>query len=409
MYHSAELASTVVITRDLNNNGTLEIRSALALDMTAIDCLSSPETIFIFDAKAQEAREPPLTDAFLILTSSRNIRSYAQTMRTNIKFYGIPSYSLTELLGICHYFGMAEDEVVRRCVEIGPSFRYILVMLDFKLVLKRVEDVIEKVDPANISAYMENTSVNTDNVSACLLKLRVENSTDMVAYEDENLTWDIASKNIAMWLVKRKNEDARRFVQKFVAESLNNPKLKGVAGNYMEIFVPEFIAAGKYTKRELEKPRLQVRVKRSRSSREIAEEKRKKWEIVDQFTIFKVSDALRECTRVNALYNFSGTFPAITYSAKRFRELFQVTVSAQHSIVLDAILEICEFVKNNFQNGTVNLYFVVPSSVSNSYKDWQSFKTREDGKEVRRSLVELPDDVQAQLSNLKQYVIQCDL
>jgi hypothetical protein len=263
VYHSAELKTTIVITRDPNNNQILNISNAPAeLNMIAIPCLLKPETIFIFDAKVQEALEPPHTEAFLIETSSRNSRSYAQISRTNVEFYGIPSYSLKELLGICHYFGMAKKEVVKRCIRIGPSFRYILTTSKFSHVVQKVDETIRMVDPGNISSYIDNSSINTNDVSACLLKLSVEDSTDMKAYEDENLVWEIASKEIASKLIARKNEDARQFVKKFVKEAWDIPKLKGVAGNYLEVFVPEFIAARGYKMRKLEKPHARTRSKR---------------------------------------------------------------------------------------------------------------------------------------------------
>ncbi len=414
VYHSAELASTIVITRD-PSNGVLNISEVIVkLSMTTIPSLLNPETIFIFDAKAQEAKEPPVTNAFLIETSSRNTRNYAQTMRTDVEFYGIPSYSLTELLGIRHYFNLEENEVVGRCASIGPSFRYVLTKRDFTDVVKRVDDTIKNVDPGKISAYMDDTFINTNahnDVSACLLKLSVENSTEMEAYKDKNLVWEIASKQITEKLINRRNTDAREFVKKFIAESLDIPKLKGVAGNYFEKFLPEFIVAGEYTMRKLVKPQSGNRAKRIKQTNdEITQTKREKsWKIVNEFTIHKVSDALQSCKRVNTLYNFSGTFPAIDYAAQRFQELFQVTVSARHSIVLEAILAICEFVQNSNPTGIVKLYFAVPSSVYNNYTNWQSFSTKEGERHVQRSLVELPEEVQNKLRNLEQYVIKCDL
>jgi hypothetical protein len=131
--------------------------------------------------------------------------------------------------------------------------------------------------------------------------------------------------------------------------------------------------------------------------------------VVNEFTTHNVSDALKNCQKVNTLYNFAGIFPAIDSAAQLFRELFQVTVSGRHSIVLDAIIEICDFVKESEPNDTVKLYFVVPSVVYNSYKNWQSFKTEENGKEVQRSFVDLPEEVQDRLSNLEQYVICCSV
>jgi hypothetical protein len=56
--------------------------------------LNVETTIHLFDAKARSNREPAKTLAFLIVTSSRNYRSYAQTSRrTDIRMCCIPSYT----------------------------------------------------------------------------------------------------------------------------------------------------------------------------------------------------------------------------------------------------------------------------------------------------------------------------
>jgi hypothetical protein len=416
VYHSAELETTIVITRDPNNNQVLNIADAPAreLNMISIPCLIKPETIFIFDAKTQGGEEPPPhTHAFLIETSTRNHKNYAQISRTNVEFYGIPSYSLKELLGICHYFDMTEEEIIKRCVRIGPSIRYILTTTDddehFSDVVRNVNETIDMLaDPGNIIRYINNSYVNVNHRSACLLLLRVENSSEMEAYQDENLVWEIASKEITFKLMERKTEDARQeFMKKFAETALNVPKWKGVAANFLEVFVPELITTGGYTMLKLEKPQSERRSKRLKSTNsEVTESMRKKkWNVVNQFLAHNVSDALKKCKKVNTLYNFPGIFPGIYCIAQQCRELFQVTVTDRHSILLGTIFEICDFVKEMNPNDTVKLYLVVPNLVYNHYTNWQLFKTEENGQEVERSFVDLPEEVQDRLSNLEQYVI----
>jgi hypothetical protein len=46
-----------------------------------------------------------------------------------------------------------ENEVVGRCVSIGPSFRYVLTKRDFTDVVRRVDETTGKVDPGKISLH----------------------------------------------------------------------------------------------------------------------------------------------------------------------------------------------------------------------------------------------------------------
>ena len=102
VYHSAESDRTVVIERDPNDPNLLHISSAMILNADCIPCLDDKNTIFIFDAKAKSNSEPPITEAFLIETASRNIVNYAQTIRSGVGRYCIPSYTVTELLVFVH-------------------------------------------------------------------------------------------------------------------------------------------------------------------------------------------------------------------------------------------------------------------------------------------------------------------
>ena len=153
--------------------------------------------------------------------------------------------------------------------------------------------------------------------------------------------------------------------------------------------------------RLLEKPNLENPRKRAKVNAPRSE----KWSVVNEFTTHKVSDALEKCKNENTLYNFAGIFPGIDLAAQIFQELFQITVSCSHTIHLDTILAICDFVRENNPNDTVKLYFVVPSSVYNSYQCWQSFKTKENTIEVQKNFNDLPEDIQVRLGNLEQYVI----
>jgi hypothetical protein len=90
-----------------------------------IPYLNDENTVHIFDAKATEtgAREPAMSDAFLVEFSSENSASFEQTSRRPaVVRYCIPSYTLEELLTVHEYFGVSEDEVRARVAQIGTCW-----------------------------------------------------------------------------------------------------------------------------------------------------------------------------------------------------------------------------------------------------------------------------------------------
>lgn len=104
----------------------MSIRNGSANIVTVPEIFNS-NTIHIFDAMALASREPVDSAAFIIITSSRNRRSYAHTSRrTGVDMCCFPSYTLDELLQHCERFGVSSDVVLERHMEIGPSIRYIL-------------------------------------------------------------------------------------------------------------------------------------------------------------------------------------------------------------------------------------------------------------------------------------------
>ena len=124
-----------------------------------------------------------------------------------------------------------------------------------------------------------------------------------------------------------------------------------MCGNYFEVTVPEFIAAGEYDMRLFEK------AKYTKST--YGGGKIEFWS--DEFTTHKVPDALDKCENKNTLYNFGGIFPACDLVLQSFQELIQITVSCSPTIYLDAILAICDSLRKTNPNDTVTLYFVVSS------------------------------------------------
>ena len=76
------------------------------------------------------------------------------------------------------------------------------------------------------------------------------------------------------------------------------------------------------------------------------------------------------------LYSLCKRFPAVDFVAQSFTLLFQSTVSPSHAINLDAIMSICDHVKQTRgATAKVKLFFVVPSQreFDDNWRKTQSF------------------------------------
>ena len=134
--------------------------------------LFKSNTIHIFDAMAVACREPVDSAAFLIVTSSRNKRSYAQTSRRNgVYMCCIPSYTLDELLQHCGLFEVSSDVVLERHLKIGPSIRYVLSNSSYyEECLSSTEAAAKKVDLIQLNSYLGISEQFKDHsdMSVCL-------------------------------------------------------------------------------------------------------------------------------------------------------------------------------------------------------------------------------------------------
>ena len=187
----------------VRSNGSMSILKESA-NIVTVPELFDINTIHIFDAMAVASREPVDSAAFLIVTSSRNRRSYAHTSRRSGVFMCcIPSYTLDELLQHCGLFGVPSDVVLERYMKIGPSIRYILSNSSkFEECLSSTEAMAKKVDTKQLYSYLFSSYPFEGNtgISACLMIAIVheedfDNPED--AYFDKNSTWKIASKYLA--------------------------------------------------------------------------------------------------------------------------------------------------------------------------------------------------------------------
>ena len=370
--------------------------------------------VHIYDAKAKSKSwmEPASSPAFLIEFSSRNSKNYAQTSRRYcMDRYCIPSYEVDELLLYCDLFRVSAEVVRQRCAVIGPSMRYILVN-NFADCQAHTEAVARKVKAEQMDDYISNTLFGDDSdISACLV-LAIVNEQDHPdpddAYKEVNTKWELASSNLAKIIINNASSDATNFVRKLITEvnSKGLTKMKGLVGNYLEVVVHNFINQGKF---------LQCRRLVEPGQDEALFQRMILWQQplrIEEPNIHDMRKALSECTKMDTLYCFCKTFPAIDFAAHGFSVVFQVTNSASHSIHLESIRAICNHVRTK-----VFLIFVVPEDTisganwrySQSFSYYDEAQLTEGGPvrvaKKQRKFHALPENIRAELKNLEQYVL----
>ena len=376
--------------------------------------LNVETTIHLFDAKALSNREPAKTLAFLIVTSSRNYRSYAQTSRrTDIRMCCIPRYTCTELLLYCHLFDVPQAVVVKRCEEIGPSIRYVLAIgtedAFYTQCKLKTETKARNITTDQLESYMDDNrqAGDSDDISACLLIAIVYEENFVIAeeaYDELNVSWEFGSRNLAKIIMNQRGAKAKSFISNFITgvNERGITKLKGVAGNFLELIVDEFLGSGKFQK-----------CKRLGELRNDVFESLELWDAtlqVEQKSI-DITTALMNCRDADKLYCYCKIFPAIDYSAMDFRFVFQVTDSPAHTVDLTAIRMICNHVRRTYgEQEKVKLMFVVPGEIASSYQYTQSFKfvgVDEEGvtRKMQAKFEKLDSAIQLELRNLEQWVI----
>jgi hypothetical protein len=177
----------------------------------------------VYDAQANGNDEPAGSRAFLVEFSSRNPRSYAQTIRRPRMLHCcIPSYELDELLFVCDMFAVPAAEVCRRVKEIGPSIRYILIN-DYATSKLRTFELACAVKPEQLDQYIDDfvgvTGI-TDDISACLLKVLVDESRfpdPLDAYLEYNVEWQFASQELCKMSLVHSETSAKKFLNDYIA------------------------------------------------------------------------------------------------------------------------------------------------------------------------------------------------
>lgn len=183
-------------------SGDIRVLGTIASEASVPE-LSDPKTIFIFDTKAgSEAWEPASCSAFLILMASQSERNYGRTIEEFDARYCIPSYTVEELLAVCHIFDVTEAEMRKRCSIIGPSIRCVLQHFNTQYVRERLDAKMMPVTVKDMMTYRQRGGAfgadRSDSMGS-LLKVVVdeeiyENPND--AYKLFNAQWLFASEYI---------------------------------------------------------------------------------------------------------------------------------------------------------------------------------------------------------------------
>lgn len=411
-----------------------------AATMASIPELGDSTTVHVFDAKAKAGREPVESSAFLVEFTSRNSQNYAQTARRpGMLKYCIPSYTRAELLRYCGLFGVPPEVVQQRCMEIGPSIRYVLVN-DYEECKAHTEAVARRVTADQMDQYIgdsQKLSGDSEDISACLVIAKVNeglyvNPND--AYKESNVLWEFASKSLAKIVLESASNRSEAFVKNFitVVNRRGLTKMKGVAGNYLELIVGPFLCGGTFTKCRM----------LAHTGRNLNQplQKLEPWTLPLQeveSSIVDVSAALAECTATDTLYSFCKSMEAFDFSAQNFTYIFQITNSSAHSVHLSAVRAVCNHVREKQgADATVRLVFVVPevlvsTAPGGSWQYTQSYVFDVEEKavepdntiskkgnkvkkkkaevqrlrQVQRKYLDLPAEVQNELRNLEQWVI----
>ena len=430
VYESRQLGFVYVIRAD---GGMYRTRCpANAAGQDGVPELDVDGTIHVFDAKASKTvagvdPEPvESTRAFLIEISSHNVTNYEQTSRRpDFENYCVPSYTVEELLKYNDLFKISEDEVKHRCSLLGPSIRYVLVN-KFDRSLEHTDKIAKAVRAKAMDQYINNTLFgDKHDISACLMLVIVheedffDNPDD--AYRECNVEWTLASKYLANLILDTARKDATGFVRNFIIDVNEQglTKMKGVAGNYLEVIVDAFLRSGSFTKCR--------RLESSASSVAGPFQSVTLWD--KALTVIDSNDdlhsALLNCTDEGVLYSYCKNFPAIDFMAKDFTVVFQSTDGAKHSIHADTMRALCNRVREKYgDEKVVQLFFVVPEEIVSKPGETGNWHTaqpftylaefEEKGEHGQKRIVKrkstvqlekLPADMQRDLRNLEQWVI----
>jgi len=426
IYEVSEAKNVYIIRSD----GSMRIQPSPAASslIPEMGVFGPERAVHVYDASAKANSEPAQSNAFLILTSSRNTNNYAQSGRRNILRCVIPSYTLEELALYSETFGLNIEELTARCFEIGPSFRYIIADNNFAQTKVLTEAKAKGVSAGQMDRYIDNNNLSggdSRDISACLVKaiVREEEFEDPdEAYLDRNVVWEIASQKLCRIILETAESGATNFIRNFITEVdfRGLTRLKGICGNYFELVLEDYLKKGTFQNyRFLSEPGATEEV----SGKSVEIQLFEQCDQVSQRTFVDIPTALLACgtpDKDKEFFSFCKSFPAIDFATAGFSVCFQATTSESHAINFDAISAVCEHVRQRFGDFVpVHLVFVVPDKkVFSKWMYTQSYTYTDEvmeagmnGEEVlvkrkrQMKYAKLSHEMQMKVANLKQMVI----
>ena len=342
--------------------------------------LKSPSTIHIFDAKAG-GREPNATSARIVVLSSTNRSSYAQTERRNIFMACYPSTSEDEFEKyvksfnisadranqVTHVYGTGSLRPLRSSSDPVVTVHNAVVRLDFR----HLDLYVSSAAPSNgIKDGMSNPAslfcthidgYETED-SSSLTNVELEKK-----YAFPNARWSFCSKYITSLVVEKNEENFRNMLLNFlniVGNTAANKTLGPAAGQLFEHFGP--IAIGN---QGLE-CRLFEELDNDESPKKICIPRGL---INHQQNAVKLDRILNECKDSKNMYNFGNNLAGFD-SFHPPNTFLQFTCSfslrGKHPLTYKTFAACCA----HFGDDPVNVVLVVPDSQEKTWCDAPSFK-----------------------------------
>ena len=335
----------------------------------AVSCpeLRSRSTVHIFDAKAN-GREPSASAAMLVVFSSTNRSSYAQTERRNAYIACYPSTTEEEFMQYVEFFGIDSDKVtkVRNSTGTG-SIRSLRQSYD---IGARIKMAVARLNVNQLSLYL-STDSNVDGIQnsfsnpALLFSAFVDIGDSNLdthellnRYSFGNATWAWCSKSVAADVLSRNSAFFQKVLVDFYTsvEEVNADKALGhLIAQLLEFFGPQKIC-------ELgldclfpndpsqnfpipKKLRLVPAPKKTLSTQQI----------------------LEQCTDTDCLYNFANNNPGFDcfYPPNTFINFTStLTEDGRHPLLYSTFEYCCEKLKSTH----VNVVFAVPALQKDKWK-----------------------------------------
>lgn len=321
--------------------------------------LKSPTTVHLFDACAGvNAREPFLHPAKLAIFASSNETSYKQLLRSGVASLTVPSYSRAELDKRRVYFpDVTDDEYEQKIEMFGCGSIRLVLGLDQAKAVDILARAIENTTVRDVLDIVQHKEVDTakrvigPHVLFTVSLAEGVDKSNISSYSRLAASWNVASPSIMSELIRKNKDEAMLVAERAATVFQDTPGLEATAGMFFQSVAPLILAkGGTFRVREL-------------SDDGQCEEYDLQWPTLNNVyrrNISTVSEVFNECTDGNTQY----CFPEKMAGFDAYRPpnaYFNFTVGADHTIGIEAAVDMCEWVNKNDKGDKVHLYFVVPA------------------------------------------------